>query len=581
METADDDVLTRLEISTRDARRLQLETLQSILQHNSDTDYLKTYLRDPEIGADSFRRLVPLSSYADYADLIGLIADGIKPPSSLSSNPLLCFFLSSGTSSSKPKLVPFFDSQLAKTSSNLAHQASSALLRRLFPPRPSISKILWFLYAGNVTETKGGFKVMAATAYPLQGKGPNPSPLLNICVSPQEVILGDDIYQQTYCHLLCGLRFSSSIDAIRAPYAAGLVRAIRLLESNWEQLCHDVEFGSVSSKITESPMREIVEKLLGGPQLDLAQRTQVACQKESWCGILRELWPEMRYIACVTTGSMEQYYPILKYYAGETVPLLCGDYFASECPVGINLERTCSPENTSFVLLPTAAYFEFLPFDIETSPYDKKETVDISSVEVGNLYEVVVTTYRGLYRYRLGDVVKVVGFYNSSPRIKFVTRARRDSSEIITERDLMSAMENIQLMLRDECSGEIVEFAGCLDSDSSKRHANIFVEVSSDCVLLQKKRLEESIAFLRRCCSSLEEYLGIVYKLKRSNGDLAPVEIAIVNPGSFERLLKMAVENGVSANQYKPPKIIRNYEIVKTLKACIAVKANSEAALLH
>ena len=43
-------------------------------------------------------------------------------------------------------------------------------------------------------------------------------------------------------------------------------------------------------------------------------------------------------------------------------------------------------------------------------------------VEVGGLYELLVTTLSGLYRYRIGDVVRVVRFHNSCPVIEFQYR---------------------------------------------------------------------------------------------------------------------------------------------------------------
>ncbi|KAJ0980722.1 hypothetical protein J5N97_008977 [Dioscorea zingiberensis] len=526
-----DDALSRFEEATRNAQRLQLDTLRAILDRNAAAGYLQRHLPGGSLGADadasSFRCLVPLSSYHDYADLIHRIADGSESPSALSLDPLLCFFYSSGTSTMSPKMIPYFESNLAKASSNLSHQTSSALLQRLFPPRKSINKVLWFLYAGKVIETNGGFRAMPASAFPFQNKRSSTTPLLSMCVSPPAVVLGSDSYQQMYCHLLCGLRCSGSIDAIRAPYASGLIRAIHLLESKWEQLCNDIEFGFVCPElISDSSMREAVEELLGGPRPEIAKAIRGFCGKGQWQGILRELWPEARYIACVTTGSMEQYYPKLSYYAGD-IPILCGDYFSSECSVGINMDRLSPPESTSFVIIPSAAYFEFLPFRPE-SPLVANETVDISGVEIGELYEIVVTTYRGLYRYRLGDIVKVVGFHNSSPKVKFVTRAPKNSSEIFTERDLMLAMENFQLMLNENEMGEVVEYAGYLDSDSKQEHLVVFVEIIKSC----KEWIDSDC--VERCCQLIEGCLGSVYKVRRASGSLGCLEVAIVRPGSFE-----------------------------------------------
>jgi len=43
-------------------------------------------------------------------------------------------------------------------------------------------------------------------------------------------------------------------------------------------------------------------------------------------------------------------------------------------------------------------------------------------VEVGQQYELVITNASGLYRYRFGDVIKVVGLHNACPVIEFQYR---------------------------------------------------------------------------------------------------------------------------------------------------------------
>ncbi|CAL5437060.1 unnamed protein product [Camellia sinensis] len=477
---------------------------------------------------------------------------------------------SSGTSSMKPKLIPYFDSAPSKAISFLAHQGSAAILRRLFPPRPFVNKILWFMYAGDVKSTKGGYKAMAASAFPFQGNNPNASRFLSMSVSPKEVILGSDVEQQMYCHLLCGLRHSDLVDGIQAPYAAGLVRAICFLESKWEQLCQDLEYGYPSSGISDVAMRDSVIEVLSEPQPELVKRCRSICEEEDWGGILSKLWPNARYIKCVTTGNMEQYYSKIKYYGGE-LPVLGGDYFASECCVGINLDISQPPELTQFTMLPTAAYFEFLPFDMNKTSARDEETVDHTGVEVGKMYEVVVTTYRGLHRYRLGDIVKVVGFYNSSPQVEFVARAPKTPSEVLTEGDLMSAIKSFQQVLRNEAMTEVTEFAGFLDLELNPKQLKVFVEVREGSIFLQLEKLNESVLVLRGCCSYLEDGFGAIYKLMRERGEVGPMLLYIVKPGSFDKILQVAIENGAPASQYKPPKIIRNHKIVDLMEDCAVV----------
>ncbi|XVE73210.1 hypothetical protein DITRI_Ditri11bG0098900 [Diplodiscus trichospermus] len=579
---ADDALLKQLEESTKDVERHQAETLHSILQHQRGVRYLQRYLLDVEdqnapVDAAAFRRSVPLSCYDDYADYINQLADGDDSTDDhdrhhlLSVDPLVCFFYSSGTTSMKPKLIPYFDSALSKAASHIAHQGSAAVLRRFFPPRPEVNRRLAFIYADSITTTKGGFKVMAASSFPLQSSSSSNASrsLFSSLTSPVEVLIGSNVEHQMYCHLLCGLRNSDSVDAIHAPYAIGLIKAFMVLESEWEQLCEDIEKGFPSLEISDVQMRDAVIEVLGGAQPNLSNRIRSIFEEKDWGGILRKLWPNVRYIRCVTTGSMKQYYPKLKYYAGE-VPLVGGDYFASECCVAINLDIKQPPELTRFVMLPTAAYFEFLPFDSTENKVVGEETVDICGVEIGKMYEVVVTTYRGFYRYRLGDIVRVVDFYNSSPLLEFVMRAPKTSYEIVTERDLMVAMESFQLVLRNimGMAIEIVEFTSFFDFASSAKRLKIFIEVKDFDIILQDKS-PESIALLRKCCSALEDSLGSIYKVQRNKGEIHPLSLAILKCGSFDWLLKVATENGAPASQYKPPKIIRNHDIVDVIEGYI------------
>lgn len=444
-----------------------------------------------------------------------------------------------------------------------------------------MSKALWFLYAGEVRKTKGGYEAMAATAWGIRSSGiRGASPVMSACVSPAEVILGADHQQQMYCHLLCGLRRWDAVDCIRAPYAAALARALRLLQSKWRQLCDDLECGTVCADVvTDAAMRGAVQDgVLAGPCPELAGRVRRICERDDWRGVLRQLWPDARYISCVTTGTMEQYFPAIKHFAGEALPVLGTDYLASECAIGINLERTSPPEETTYVLLPRAAYFEFIPFDMDAAGRGAAaaEPVDIAGVEAGKTYELVATTFRGLYRYKVGDVVKIAGFHHSSPRLQFVTRAPppQEHGEVLTERDVMAAMDTFQLMLKD--GGEVIEFAAfIIDGDGGRRRrrrATIAVEVSNGSKLLDHER---SAAFLRRCIAPLEGCLGGAYRLSRATGDVAPLEVAVVRPGTFDRLAEAAIRGGAPANQYKPPKIVRHRHLVDVLQSSVVCSSSS------
>lgn len=90
----DEKILKELEYATEHAYELQLETLQSILDRTATgASYLAPFFlgQGGPTDPDSFRRLVPISSYDDYVSPILAMADGDDRPI-LSVDPLICFF---------------------------------------------------------------------------------------------------------------------------------------------------------------------------------------------------------------------------------------------------------------------------------------------------------------------------------------------------------------------------------------------------------------------------------------------------------------------------------------------------------
>ncbi|KAJ4823989.1 LOW QUALITY PROTEIN: hypothetical protein Tsubulata_039246, partial [Turnera subulata] len=112
---------------------------------------------------------------------------------------------------------------------------------------------------------------------------------------------------------------------------------------------------------------------------------------------------------------------------------------------------------------------------------------------------------------------------------------------------------------------EIVEYSSFLEADTSPNQLKFFIEIEKF-KFPQAGKLQELIEALKRCCLSLENGLGVYYKLQRHSCEIAPLLVSVVKPGIFDRIAHVATENGASAGQYKPPKIIRNREIVSLLE---------------
>lgn len=263
-----------------------------------------------------------------------------------------------------------------------------------FVPGLENGKGMYFLFIKSEARTQGGLLARPVlTSYyksSLFNNRSSDDPYANY-TSPNETILCPDSYQSMYSQLLCGLCQHNQVVRVGAVFASGFIRAIQFLERHWSVLCRDIRTGSIDeTKITDQSVREAVLKILNKPNSELADFVEAECSKGSWKGIINRLWPNTKYIDVIVTGTMSQYIPTLDYYSNG-LPLVCTMYASSECYFGINLNPLCKPSDVLYTLVPTMAYFEFLPVTRD----EKQDLVDLVNVKMGQDYELVVTTYAG------------------------------------------------------------------------------------------------------------------------------------------------------------------------------------------
>ncbi|GJM89880.1 hypothetical protein PR202_ga06105 [Eleusine coracana subsp. coracana] len=204
------------------------------------------------------------------------------------------------------------------------------------------------------------------------------------------------------------------------------------------------------------------------------QSTRNVWSLSNWYGVIPALWPNAKYVYGIMTGSMEPYLKKLRHYSGH-LPLISADYGASEGWVGANIDPTKPPEEVTYAVLPHTGYFEFIPLEKPNGDesennasihYIESEPVGLTEVEVDKIYEVVITTFGGLYRYRLGDIVKIANFHNSTPELRFICRRSLVLSINIdknTEKDLQLAVEDAAKLLEGYVGSRKINTIGPLE----------------------------------------------------------------------------------------------------------------------
>jgi auxin responsive GH3 family protein/jasmonic acid-amino synthetase len=409
------------------------------------------------------------------------------------------------------------------------------------------------------------------------------------CCSPDEVVFAAaDFAQSLYCHLLCGLLFAGEVRTVFAMFGHNLVLAFQTLERAWEDLCHDIRHGALSpARVTEPALRRAVSALLAPPNPALADEVARRCAEAAlsdWCGVVPALWPNARYVHTIVTGSMQHYVRKIRHYAGG-LPLVAMDYGASEGMVGANVEPEVPPDSATFAVVPDIAYFEFIPLKTNDgsgacgntgTSNAEADPVGLTEVTVGEHYEVVMTTFAGtfmnvryipcnasyagtlkwhagLYRYRLGDVVKVAGFYNSTPKLKFVSRGAIGPTLSInvdknTEKDVQLAVDGAaEILAARNTSLEVADYTSHADVSSDPGHYVVFWELSG----------EADDDVLQRCCDELDRrFVDAGYVSSRKTRAVGPLELRVLRRGTFQKVLHHCLSLGAPANQFKLPRCV-------------------------
>ncbi|KAI3959870.1 hypothetical protein MKW92_013073 [Papaver armeniacum] len=559
---ADDIIATKhkkalefIEEVTTDADKVQKQVLSEILSINSHVEYLQRYGLNGRTDRETYKNVIPTSTYEDLKPYIERIANG-------DTSPILCgrrvtdFLVSSGTSGGERQIFPCIKEDLERLSfiPCLVMPVVNQHIRGI-----DKGKAMLFMFSREIAYTPGGLPVSSA--------------LIDLTIQ--------DFNQSTYSQCLCGLYQSKLVVRVGSAFITVLVRIILFIQKHWSLLCNDIRTGTINTEIiTDVSVREAVKKILVKPDPELADFIETECKRDgSWKGIISRLWPNAKYIDAIITGSMSQYIPFMEFYSNG-LPFVSTWYACSETFFGINLDPLCKPNEIAYTLIPNIAYFEFLPIlkeneqknNNQQEQHDAHELVELANVKLGHEYEVFVTTYAGLYRYGIGDVLRVVGFKNTAPQFQFICRKKILLSidcEKTNELELHNAVQNAIKHLMLNFNVSLVDYTSYADTTSTSNpgHYVIYLElqrhdsnVNSNAVTIPGSVFEE-------CCLKIEESLSFVYKIHRTiDKSIDPLEIKIAETATFDKLMDYAASQGTSVSHYKTPRCLKNVEL---LNSCV------------
>ena len=199
------------------------------------------------------------------------------------------------------------------------------------------------------------------------------------------------------------------------------------------------------------------------------------------------------------------------------------------------------PGQGGSVLAIQSGFYEFLRYEDEDKPDDQKEYLMAHQLEVGKRYFIFITTYSGLYRYDMNDVIEVIDFFNSAPVIRFLFKGKGITNiqgEKLSEAQFIEAVGRA----KDKCNIEHEFFIGFADVNESRY--KLYIEFSQS--YTEEKKQEFARAVDEALCQ-----VNIEYEAKFKTERIHPLQIIDMGENFFGRYREIRLKEGAYEGQIK------------------------------
>ena len=518
--------------ASRNPEKASARTLRKILNLAKNTAYGKEHhfgaivkARKPEQLFRLYEKSVKASEYESFRPYVERHKHG-EANVLIPGKPLM-YATTSGTTS-KPKWIPISQKYMKDVYDVMSH----IWLDNFARVRPK------FLSGGlvvSVAKVVEGYaedgtifgSVSGVTAKKI------PSIIRKRFVTPPEVYDISDYTARYY--VMMRLAIAHSVSYIVAPNPSTLLELIHNAEEYFDDYIEDIEKGSISEKFDVSPE---IRSVLAGFTVPDPERADFLRRVKEKCGgkpKLKDWWPDMQLLSSWKCGNTA----IAAEKVQQQLPAGCCyqelGYFASECRFGLVLD-----EGIDSTLFPNYHYYEF----IEESDLENPEPrfLRLHELEQGKRYCIYVTTFSGLYRYNMNDLVEVGGWNGKTPKIHMVQKVNGIVSitgEKLYEKQFIEAVHEAERQ-----SGLKANFfIGFADPEEACY--DFYYEFEK-----RKIRRSKAEAFTKIVDSQLME-MNIEYQSKRASHRLKEPKTFVLKRNAYDHFKRRSLLEGARDGQFK------------------------------
>lgn len=521
--------LARFMLQYRDTKRRQQAVLRSILRRNADTRFGREHGFAQIRNLADFRRQVPIRNWAEVSPYIDQVFAGT--PGVLTADPPMLFHQTSGTTG-KNKMIPV--TALCDRNSATTHRmwVYKALL-----DNPG-------LLAGRVLGVvNAAVEGQAPSGVPFGSVGGNvfirrfPTLIRRAYASPHAVTAIPKAEARRYTLLRLAIARDCSFVFTGNPGA--ILNLFEYADSQSERLIRGIRDGTLDCEADlPEPVRAAVRPFLQA-NAARARRLEKAKAKD---GRLRpaDYWPSLSVLGCWIAGTVGQFSHHLRTWCGEGVQLRDVGYMASEGVFSIPQAN----DDPAGLLALHSMFFEFVP----VSAFGRPDSPALAAheVEIGKDYQIVLTTTGGLYRYAINDIVRVAGFRDGTPLIRFMHKGgsvKNIAGEQLNADHVVSAVT-----------------AAATAAGLRYRHFQVVPDMQDRRYVLHFEPLDEAgEAPCRALLAGIEREFGRAnefYIEVRQENLLKPAALRIMRRGWFDRITEDFLAKSRRESQFKPAVLV-------------------------
>lgn len=532
--------------------------LMKILNRNKDTEIGRKFHFSDIKDENDYRKTVPLTRYDYYEEYINRMADGEK--NVLISDDIEYLAHTSGTTG-KQKMIP-----ITKNSRMRASKYMAFLMNRYtyenFKDKWNYGKTMMISDIVMTSYSKGNIPICSGTSAGMKSIS---KIIPYIYTSPLEVMMIKDKESSLYLHILFALKERNLLN-ISGIFISSVLDMFRVMEKYKKELVDDIRKGKINRNIIVDQNLKVKLNSYLSPDSMRADEIEEEFNK-GFQGIARRLWKNLVVIESVTGANFSIYDDKVNYYTNH-IPIYSTTYAATEGVVALNNDYKV----IEYILALDTVFYEFIKE--EDIMKDNPKTYLVDEIKIGEKYEIVLTNFIGLYRYRLGDVVMVTGFFKKSPKVTFKYRQNQllnMAAEKTNEGQMSDAIKNMGKIFRLS----LLDYTTEPDNSVSPGRYIVYLECDKrtyDNILkinCERKLYDKMVS---KISYELDRQLKIsspAYNRARYNYKLSTLKVFFVKENTFMKMKELMFHEGVSKNQIKIPRVLVKQELFDIIRSNI------------